>query len=631
MDEYTTWRVQNNLDDNPENRQRFNALSLKPYQSTPKPELFTVVKGGRYVGRKSGSYKDPQGNKVSVTKGQELADGAPKKFRQINPDYSTGPIGGMFLGAQLGAEIGKGEDPMFRLGAVLGGAIGGLFNKDFGEKVKYEKQLKEWEDEQKVNNITSGAEDRRARASGTLLTQAIDTEIKKVRLNLAVDMADIAKQQQGLNIKIKQNQLLDEKLETLFNFQLRGHESAKSEFNAAKKDKLVAMGIYESVDKISDNDLKQFDDSLFIKTDVVALKDYDGVSALRSTEVPNYIFGYYDTATGDKLKPEDLKSRRKPPSGKTTADIELAYKQAQEIVDKQDGTIFPILKGYNDKNRHDRRASFIERIASRLLAGDSGPMMFSGREEGGRFTSYVVDVRPGGQQRRTTTSTMNFGQGTDSPEAPLDWAKQPYSQLYKTYDTSVNSFVKTPTTQNYGKFIDSMVELHQKFESLKDNEEHNPYAAAFYNRTKEFVSNVYEKMSQVGDGRDNAKFSISKPGLQEGVEYFGLDHGSPLQISEDKTKAFANLKGPSGTSADLNAAKTAGYEQLIPEITRAFKVETPDKWPEPDAKTGTINFLSDDRKIQLVFTSADTTDGKKSWGWRIYWQTSMTEIFPNSK
>ena len=117
---------------------KFNEVTYKPYEAGDIPDYLSQYRSkGTQAEAPS---KTTTGGFGELRDKPELrgADG------QINAKYSTGRVGGMFLGAQLGAEMGKGEDPMFRLGAVLGGAIGGLFIKDAGEKIKYEEDLKDW-------------------------------------------------------------------------------------------------------------------------------------------------------------------------------------------------------------------------------------------------------------------------------------------------------------------------------------------------------------------------------------------------------------------------------------------------------------------------------------------------------
>jgi hypothetical protein len=146
-------------------------------QKYEKPE-FNIVQGGKLVARKSGTFTDKTGQKRTVKQGDLLdKETTPKKWGQINPEYDTGALGGMFLGAQLGAEAGKGEDPMFRLGAVLGGALRGLFDKDFGERVKYDKDYKEY-------LAQTAAEQKIDSMAGTIKGKTLTIQATEARLQL---------------------------------------------------------------------------------------------------------------------------------------------------------------------------------------------------------------------------------------------------------------------------------------------------------------------------------------------------------------------------------------------------------------------------------------------------------------
>jgi hypothetical protein len=57
-----------------------------------------------------------------------------------DPRFKSGKLGDVGFGLYRGSMLGKGEDPMFRLGSTIGGAIGGLLNKGVAGRAQYEEE-----------------------------------------------------------------------------------------------------------------------------------------------------------------------------------------------------------------------------------------------------------------------------------------------------------------------------------------------------------------------------------------------------------------------------------------------------------------------------------------------------------
>jgi len=59
----------------------------------------------------------------------------------VNPRYKTGRGSDILYGLTVGARQGAGQDPFFQLGSVLGGLLGGVFNKGVASRDRYQQDL----------------------------------------------------------------------------------------------------------------------------------------------------------------------------------------------------------------------------------------------------------------------------------------------------------------------------------------------------------------------------------------------------------------------------------------------------------------------------------------------------------
>lgn len=85
----------------------------------------------------------PNPNDVATDAGGSLKDYPQLRDEQgnLNPRYNTSKAQDILAGLAQGAKMGMGQDPFFQFGAVLGGALGGVFNKNIAGYQRYQSDV----------------------------------------------------------------------------------------------------------------------------------------------------------------------------------------------------------------------------------------------------------------------------------------------------------------------------------------------------------------------------------------------------------------------------------------------------------------------------------------------------------